>query len=209
MSVLGQVLRSLQDSGRGSLDPDRVCVQLLRDCRHAEQHMLGLERQCRQLKAEFERLNARQAPLARRLAGLEQATLAALGRGEEQQARRLATEVAAAEDEQDAVRQRLERLGRRLRYYQDRWLGAERHYHDLCRQLAMAKTTACVRKTMAAIRHHPQVTLVNAKQALADIRAREQQKDRAPEPDDSPQALCPHSADQVLARLQRQLGGRP
>ncbi|MBL1379528.1 hypothetical protein [Zobellella iuensis] len=209
MSVLGQVLRSLQDPQDGSLDPDRVCVQLVRACRHAEQHMQGLERQCRQLKTDIDRLTGQGAPLSQRLAGLEQATLAALVRGEGQEARRLATEVAAAEDEQDAGRLRLERLRRRLRYYQDRWLGAERHYHDLCRQLAMAKTTACVRKTMATIRRHPAVTLVNAKQALADIRAREQRQDQAPEPDEPPAALCPHSVEQVLARLQQQLGGRP
>lgn len=209
MSVLGQVLRSLQDPQDGSLDPDRVCVQLVRACRHAEQHMQGLARQCRQLKADIDRLEGRAPPLVLRLAGLERATLAALSRGEEQAARRLAAEVAAAEDEQDDYRQQLERLHRRRRYYHDRWLGAERHYHDLCRQLAMAKTTACVRKTMAAIRRHPAVTLVNAKQALADIRAREQRRHQDTEPDEAPRALCPHSAEQVLARLQQQLGGRP
>ncbi|ATG72776.1 hypothetical protein CGX12_05535 [Zobellella denitrificans] len=207
MSVLGQVLRSLQDPQDGSLDPDRVCVQLVRACRHAEQHMQGLARQCRQLKAERQLADRRERALRHELHRQEQGVLATLAAGHDAHAQ--ATEVARLEDRQDELAADLARLEKRLGYYQRRWLEAERHYHDLCRQLAMAKTTACVRKTMAAIRRHPAVTLVNAKQALADIRAREQRQHQDTEPDEAPRALCPHSAEQVLARLQQQLGGRP
>ncbi|OIN03769.1 hypothetical protein [Oceanisphaera psychrotolerans] len=208
MSTLGQVLRSLQNSENGSLDPDRVCVQLLRDCRHAEQHLQGLARQCRQLDLDIEQLRRQQSILQQLHAEREQATLAALSQGRQEQARQRAAEVACLEDRQYSGQAELADLLKRQSYYHGRWLSAERHYHDLCRQLAMAKTTACVRKTMSAIRRHPAVTLVNAKQALADIRAREQQQAADSEPEATPHAAEAHSADQVLARLQQRLGGQ-
>ncbi len=208
MSTLGQVLRSLQNSENGSLDPDRVCVQLLRDCRHAEQHLQGLARQCRQLDLDIEQLRRQQSLLQQQHAEREQATLAALSQGRQEQARQRAAEVACLEDRQHGGQAELADLLKRQSYYHGRWLSAERHYHDLCRQLAMAKTTACVRKTMSAIRRHPAVTLVNAKQALADIRAREQQQAADSEPEATPHAAEVHSADQVLARLQQRLGGQ-
>ncbi|MBM7455369.1 phage shock protein A [Oceanisphaera litoralis] len=208
MSTLGQVLRSLHNPDNDSLEPDRVCVQLLRDARHAEQHMQGLARQCQQLGLDIEQLRRQLPMLQQQRAEREQAVLTALATGEQDQARRLATELAREEDRLDASQLTLASLLKRHSYYQSRWLSAERHYHDLCRQLAMAKTTACVRKTMAAIRRHPAVTLVNAKQALADIRAREQQQAADSEPEATPAATAVRSADQVLARLEQQLRGR-
>ncbi len=208
MSTLGQVLRNLQSSDNGGLESDRVCVQLLRDCRHAEQHMQGLARQCRQIGLDVEQLRRQLPVLQQQRAEREQAALAALATGEQERAHKLATELAREEDRLDAGQSALTSLLKRQHYYQSRWLSAERHYHDLCRQLAMAKTTACVRKTMSAIRRHPAVTLVNAKQALADIRAREQQQAADSEPEATPAATEVRSADQVLARLQQQLRGR-
>jgi hypothetical protein len=208
MSTLGQVLRSLHSPDNGGLESDRVCVQLLRDCRHAEQHMQGLARQCQQLGLDIEQLRGQLPVLQQHRVEREQAALAALAAGEQERARQLATDLAREEDRLDASQLALTSRLKRQSYYQGRWLRAERHYHDLCRQLAMAKTTACVRKTMTAIRRHPAVTLVNAKQALADIRAREQQQAADSEPDAMPAATEVRSADQVLARLEQQLRGR-
>lgn len=205
MSVLGRVLRSLQDAD-GSLDSERVCVQLVQDCRHAEQHMTGLARQCEQLKQELDATGKQTALLARRHHEQENAVLAALDDNE--QAHTLAQALAELENEQEALTARRIYDEKRLGYYRRRWQEAERHYHDLCRQLAMARATRCVRQTMAAIRQHPDVTLVNAKQALAHIRAREQQ----PQPDEpAPAGDQPrrHSADEVLARLRQQRDARP
>ncbi|PSJ41419.1 hypothetical protein C7H85_18270 [Zobellella endophytica] len=209
MSVLGQVLRSLQDPRDGSLDPDRVCVQLVRDCRHAEQHMQGLARQRDQQQQDIDELRQQQQQQQQFLAGQELQVLQALTEGDRPRALRLAIQVARWEDRQEQGLAALAVARKRLRYYQDRWLGAERQYHDLCRQLAMAKTTACVRKTMAAIRRHPAVTLVNAKQALADIRARERRQAADSLPEEAQATFCPHSAEQVLARLQQRLDPRP
>ncbi|MBR9857540.1 MAG: hypothetical protein GYB38_07520 [Gammaproteobacteria bacterium] len=207
MSTLGQVLRSLHNADTGGLESDRVCVQLLRDGRHAEQHMQGLARQCRQLDLDIEQLRRQLPVLQQQRAEQEQAVLTALAAGEQSQARQLAMALAREEDRFDASQQALTGLLKRQSYYHGRWLSAERHYHDLCRQLAMAKTTACVRKTMTAIRRHPAVTLINAKQALADIRARERQQAADAEPEAAPAATAGRSADQVLARLEQQLRG--
>ncbi|MDV2858557.1 MULTISPECIES: hypothetical protein [Oceanimonas] len=201
MSVLGQVLRSLQNEQDSSLNPEQVCLQLMQDCRHAEQHMQGLERQYRQLKDEQARLQQQAGSLLQRHRQLEQQVLAALDT-DEQQALSLAHLLATLESEQTGHATRLGHISKRLTWYRRRWQEAERHYHDLCRQLAMARASRCVRQTMAAIREHPDVTLINAKQALADIRAREQQQD-ADEPA-APPAPASTSADQVLARLQQQ-----
>ncbi|WP_198650274.1 hypothetical protein [Oceanimonas marisflavi] len=206
MSVLGQVLRSLQDAEDGGLDSERVCVQLVQDCRHGEQHMQGLARQCDQLKGELAAVTIQQQRLAEQQAGLEQAVLAALD-SDDQQAHTLAEALARLENEQEGLAVQRAYDEKRLAHYRRRWLEAERHYHDLCRQLAMANTTRCVRQTMAAIREHPAVTLVNAKQALADIRARErQQADDEPAPAGSEPRR--HSADEVLARLRQQRNSR-
>ncbi|WP_298719578.1 hypothetical protein [uncultured Oceanisphaera sp.] len=208
MSTLSQVLRSLHNADNGDLESDRVCVQLLRDGRHAEQHMQGLARQCRQLDLDIEQLRRQLPVLQQQRAEREQAVLTALAAGEQEQARQLAMALAREEDRLDAGQLALTGLLKRQSYYQGRWLSAERHYHDLCRQLAMAKTTACVRKTMTAIRRHPAVTLIDAKQALADIRARERQQAADAEPEATPATLEERSADQVLARLEQQLRGR-
>ncbi|GHA07864.1 hypothetical protein [Oceanisphaera arctica] len=208
MSTLGQVLRSLHNADNGGLESDRVCVQLLRDCRHAEQHMQGLSRQCQQLGLDIEQARGQLPVLQQQRAEREQAALTALAAGEQERAHQLATDLAREEDRLDASQLALTSLLKRQSYYQSRWLSAERHYHDLCRQLTMAKNTACVRKTMTAIRRHPAVTLINAKQALADIRAREQQQAADVEPEATPATTDVRSADQVLARLQQQLRGR-
>ncbi|MDP5292097.1 hypothetical protein Q9290_07325 [Oceanimonas sp. CHS3-5] len=207
MSVLGRVLRSLQDEKDGSLDSERVCVQLVQDCRHAEQHMQGLARQCQQLKQELVAADEQTARLAQRHGEQESAVLAALD-GTHEQAHTLAQALAELENRQAELAARRAHDEKRLSYYRRRWLEAERHYHDLCRQLAMARATRCVRQTMAAIREHPEVTLVNAKEALAHIRAREQQ----PQPDEPAPAsgrARRHSADEVLARLRQQRNTRP
>lgn len=201
MSVLGQVLRSLQNEQDGSLNPEQVCLQLMQDCRHAEQHMHGLERQCHQLKNELADLQQQGSEQARQHRQLEQQVLAALDTNE-QQALSLAHSLATLESKQADHTARLSHTSKRLAWYRRRWQEAERHYHDLCRQLTMARASHSVRQTMAAIREHPEVTLVNAKQALADIRAREQQQD-ADEPA-APSPPASTSADQVLARLQQQ-----
>ncbi|WMC11026.1 hypothetical protein PU634_01280 [Oceanimonas pelagia] len=207
MSVLGRVLRSLQDAKDGSLDSERVCVQLVQDCRHAEQHMTGLARQCDQLKAELAGAGEQSERLAQRHGELEQAALAALD-GDPGRAHALAQALAELENEQEALAVRRAYDEKRLAYYRRRWLEAERHYHDLCRQLAMARASRCVRQTMAAIREHPAVTLINAKQALAHIRAREQQV-QPDEPAPAGGQAHRHSADEVLARLRQQRNTRP
>lgn len=211
MSVLGQILRSLQDSQDGGLDPDKVCVQLVRACRHAEQHLAGLERQYRQLRQELNSLDNDREALHLQLARQEQAVIAALRAAEHEQARLLATRVAELEDQRTGNQTAQSAKQRQLDYYQRRRLQAERHYHDLCRQLSMAKATSCVQKTMAAIRRHPQVQLLNAKQAVQQIRAREQALAQATSlAEEAPVQTTAgvHSAEQVLARLQRQLDTR-
>ncbi|WP_169716381.1 hypothetical protein [Oceanimonas doudoroffii] len=208
MSVLGQVLRSLQDAKDGGLDSERVCVQLVQDCRHAEQHMTGLARQCEQLRTVLATTTDRRQRLGERQAGLEQAVLAALD-GDDQQAHTLAETLAELENEQEGLAAQQAHDEKRLAHYRRRWHEAERHYHDLCRQLAMANTTRCVRQTMAAIREHPAVTLVNAKQALADIRARERQQHTDDELAPAGGEPRRHSADEVLARLRQQRNTRP
>lgn len=212
MSVLGQILRSLQDSQGGRLDPEKVCVQLVRACRHAEQHLAGLERQCRQLRQEQASLDDDRTRLHQELDRQEQAVLAALQARDQAQARRLAAGVAELEDRLAGTGAAQAGIQKQLAYYQGRRLQAERHYHDLCRQLSMAKVTSCVQKTMAAIRRHPQVKLLNARQAVRQIRAREQALAQEAQPAETPgdsATACSHSAEQVLARLQRQLDSRP
>ncbi|OYD25540.1 hypothetical protein [Oceanimonas baumannii] len=207
MSVLGQVLRSLQNEQDGSLNPEQVCLQLVQSCRHAEQHMQGLERQYEQLKAELADARLAGAGQQHQHQILEAEVLAALDNNQELAAR-LAQDLATLENEQAVHAGRLAHGEKRLEYYRRRWHEAERHYHDLCRQLAMANTTLCVRQTMAAIREHPEVTLVNAKQALAHIRAREQQQCHD-EPEPPADHRGRHSADEILARLQQQRNARP
>ncbi|GAA3546485.1 hypothetical protein [Zobellella aerophila] len=208
MSVLGQILRSLQDSQDGRLDPDKVCVQLVRACRHAEQHLAGLERQCRQLRREQAALDTGRAELQQAISRQEQAVLAALNAQAQEQARQLAARVAELEDRLANGRAEQTTSQRQLDYYQRRRLQAERHYHDLCRQLSMAKATSCVQKTMAAIRRHPQVKLLNARQAVRQIRAREQALAQEAEERCDNAPVHSHSVEQVLDRLRRQLDAR-
>ncbi|WP_116475146.1 hypothetical protein [Zobellella maritima] len=212
MSVLGQILRSLQDSQDGRLDPDKVCVQLVRACRHAEQHLAGLDRQCRQLRQEQASLDGSRNQQHHEIDRLEQAALTALAAAESELARQLAVRVAELEEQLAGTQLAQATIQRQLAYYQGRRLQAERHYHDLCRQLSMAKATSCVQKTMAAIRRNPQVKLLNARQAVRQIRAREQAQEQAAQPAETAAedtTADVHSADQVLARLQRQLDTRP
>ncbi|WP_417616449.1 hypothetical protein [Oceanisphaera sp.] len=207
MSVLGQVLRSLH--GDEHQDANDVRVQLERDCRHARLHMQGLERQHQQLSLEIAQLRRHQASLQQQQISQEQATLQALADGQPQQAHLLATALAEVENQLEMAQQTLARRLKQQAYYQQRSSGAERHYHDLCRQLTMANNTACVRKTLTTIRqHHSELTPVNAKQALTDIRARERQQAADAEPDVLPSTAERSSTEQVLARLKQRLEAR-
>lgn len=209
MSVLGQVLRSLH--GDESQDPssDQARVQLERDCRHAQLHMQGLERQHQQLSDELAQLHQSLARLQQQQTSQEQATLKALADGRQQQAHQLAAMLSDVENQLNINQLTLARRIKQHAYYQQRWASAERHYHDLCRQLSMANNTACVRKTLSTIRqHHSALSPVNAKQALADIRAREQQLAENPEPEVMSDPAERTSIEQILARLKQQLEAR-
>ena len=209
MSVLGQVLRSLHGDDHNDPGSDKVRVQLERDCRHAQQHMQGLERQYQQVSLELAQRHQSLTSLQQLLGRQEQATLQALADGQQQQAHQLATALAETENQLEIGQLTQSRRLKQQAYYQQRWSGAERHYHDLCRQLTMANNTACVRKTLTTIRqHHSALTTVNAKQALADIRAREQQLVADSEPEVMPICTEKSSTEQILTRLKQQLEAR-
>lgn len=209
MSVLDQVLRSLHGDESQGPSSEQTRVQLERDCRHAQLHMQGLERQYQQLSDELAQLHHHLASLQQQQSSQEQATLKALADGRQQQAHQLAAILSEVENQLNINQLTLTRRLRQHAYYQQRWTSAERHYHDLCRQLTMANNTACVRKTLLTIRqHHTALSPVNAKQALADIRARELQLAADAEPEIMPSATERASTEQILARLKQQLEAR-